>query len=318
VRITLEGVDGVGKTTLATAIYRLISETYPDDAVQLEHYGPPKQHPLVEYALDQQDYRPGLRRHVVCDRLHWGELVYGPLYRDKSELDGAGFRFVELLLLARGAVTWHVTADLDTIYERVDTRGDDYVLREDLALIKSRYDKLETQSATFAGRVDTLRTPVEVLARELVTQAEYYENAAQRLNRYPSYIGRPTPSVVLFGEKRGGQPPYPTTAAFYPERKAGSAATLLEALPDAYWRTAGIANVLEEPDVKGLLETLGEPKVVALGRVADRALTELGVPHGTVPHPQYVKRFYNKYVQDYGVLIEETARSGEDNGTWPK
>src|SRR4051812_24466763 len=117
--VILEGVDGSGKTTLAEAVAKELQNRYPDAQHELFHRGPPERHPLDEYAFDIEDYRPGAGVHVVADRWHYGELIYGPIYRGKSELGTSGFRWLELFLKARGVAVWHVTQSLDTLHQRL-------------------------------------------------------------------------------------------------------------------------------------------------------------------------------------------------------
>ena len=44
---------------------------------------------------------------------------------------------------------------------------------------------------------------------------------------------------------------------------------------------------------------------------------KLGIDHGGVPHPQYVRRFHSKRKLEYGMLIREHAKSKEMKVSWP-
>jgi hypothetical protein len=50
------------------------------------------------------------------------------------------------------------------------------------------------------------------------------------------------------------------------------------------------------------------PAVVALGRLASKTLTDLGVEHEAVPHPQWVRRFRSKQMGWYAQEIKEAAQ----------
>lgn len=87
--VVLEGCDGSGKTVLAR---RLAAE----HGYEIVKTGPPApgEDPGLSYitALRGALARPG---RTVFDRLHLGELIYGPLLRGGSRLDGGGLRVIE-------------------------------------------------------------------------------------------------------------------------------------------------------------------------------------------------------------------------------
>ena len=57
----------------------------------------------------------------------------------------------------------------------------------------------------------------------------------------------------------------------------------------------GLANAkdLGPTGIIELRHALGDPKVVALGKEAARVADSSGVPFGSVPHPQYHRRFHH-------------------------
>jgi thymidylate kinase len=137
--IIVEGPDGVGKTTLVESIADYTS------GVHVLHRGPPVGDPLVEYTFeDLDDYHwSGI---WVCDRWHWGELVYGPYYRGRSELGWSGFRQVDDYLLSKGAVIAYLTEPVETLAERVAGRGDDYIKVDDLPYLVGAYELVAAES----------------------------------------------------------------------------------------------------------------------------------------------------------------------------
>ena len=92
--IILEGPDGGGKTTLATWLKREHGFSYV-------HAGPPTEPAdmLAEYGAQLWKALHG-RKNVVFDRLHLGELVYGPVLRDCDGLGYYGRRLLERVLNA--------------------------------------------------------------------------------------------------------------------------------------------------------------------------------------------------------------------------
>lgn len=316
--IVLEGVDGAGKSTLAEAIAGKLHDA------EVRHAGPLDSHPLSAYALAFEDYAPGTGRHVVCDRLHWGELIYGPLYRGGSRLTEPMFRWTELYLRARGAVAFHVTQDLEVIQARLRLRGEDYLESHHVEQVWREFGEVADRSLLRVGDVRPGLDEIDRMAERIVQAAIYYDSQAAHIySRFPGYVGHATPGALLVGDKRGGQPPYETRAAFMP-RAGNSGAYLMSALgPPSQawpgWRGVGLVNALdEEIDLRELVADLGEPIVVALGRNAHEELDRQGIEHGAVPHPQYIRRFFNKRAAEYGGIIAQAINTGEQHISWPK
>ena len=141
--IATEGVDGAGKSTIAQRLADEIQRRYPNDRVEVWHRGVPERHVLEEYGTDIEKVREeNPVRHIVTDRWHLGPLVYAPIYRDTGpygELGVAGFRWIELLLAARGARMNIVTQPLEKIVKRLTARGEDYLQPEHVALVRDRF-----------------------------------------------------------------------------------------------------------------------------------------------------------------------------------
>jgi len=74
--IILEGPDCAGKTTLAKELEKC--------GYKIVHNGPPKtDDPFREYALQIEE---SAKVNTVFDRLHIGEMIYGPILRGKSRI----------------------------------------------------------------------------------------------------------------------------------------------------------------------------------------------------------------------------------------
>jgi hypothetical protein len=299
VLIIVEGTDGAGKSTLVSKIAAdLICDPGPD--VEILHRGPPKNHPLIEYETPLFDYRPGSGRHIICDRWHVGEWVYPKVMGRSTQADEPTWVHIELFLRSRGALTIYLPTSLGEMERRIRDRGDDYVDVSQLAAINygfmNRFTKL--LSARTTGE-----TPSKIikLARIIELQAHIRHNG--------SYVGSSNPKALLVGERREFNEPYPPAFGPFP---ATSGHYLLSSLiPTDLMRRVGLANAYEE-DLYDLWSQLEKPIVVALGRRAHRELDAAGVPHGSVPHPQYVRRFHHKHSRWYAGLIEKAMFSQED------
>lgn len=313
--IALEGVDGSGKSTVADAVIKTIKKRFPDDDVEYLHFSQLKTDPIDEYALEFEGYAPNSGLHFVCDRLHWGETIYGPLYRGESALSKAAFRWVEMYLAARGATTWHVTAALETVQERLADRGEDYLAPEDVEYVWKRFTAVTETALTAGGTAYTDKWNVWDIAEAIVNDAAYKDQAAASVFD-PHYIGRSLPTAILVGDVQGNSDPGVTAAPFMP-RGASCGGFLMEALPEQWWWQLGICNA-NEIDLELVRETRFTPEFVALGSNASKALDVLAIEHGTVPHPQKVRRFNHGEQSQYGTLIRQAATDQKDYLSWPK
>lgn len=312
--IILEGCDGAGKSTLSDAIVKEIEYRFPGQDIETVHSSQLKNDPIDEYALEYEAYVPGNGQHFVVDRLHWGETIYGPLYRKKSALSKGAFRWVEMYLKARGATTWHVSAALETVENRLRVRGEDYLQTHDVEHVWSSFNEVAKTALTCGGTAMTDQADPETLAKIIVDEAIYNEITARDAFR-PEYIGRALPSALLVGDKQGNSDPGATKAPFMP-RGQSCGDFFMASLPELWWHQVGIVNVYET-DVLDLLDKLYYPYVVAMGAFATKELHRLGVEHAVVPHPQKIRRFHNPRGSEYGALIRLTHTTQEKHLSWP-
>lgn len=296
--IIVEGPDCAGKTTFVEELDAQLH--HRSTIIKTGPPVPPDRDIFEEYEqqLDKKRYPLGV---TVADRFHWGEWVYGPLFRPPGRGTEAAWRHIELFLASRGAVVIYLHKPTHELADCLNTRGDDMVNEGHVDRIQAGYrwcvenTILPTISLRMPGTFEASHLATMAIQRILVSSAV----------GKTSYIGVGRPNVLLFGEKRGGQDPGADVACFVPRPKS-CGKFLLEALPEDFWPRAGFANALEDRP-QSLWSVLGSPPVVALGRSADKALTESKVPHSTVPHPQWVRRFHHDKRDEYGELIADVV-----------
>lgn len=172
----MEGADGVGKTTFVELLMHFLDHT------TVLHRGPPEKEPWLEYTEELEDYEPqaapGEGPTVVCDRWHWGELVYGPLYRGESKLGWPGMLAVDRFLNDRGAIAVFLDGDEPTVTRRCFTeRGEDYLQPEHVGWVLETYRTVALQS-----RVPVLhyQDPDRSHALDVVRAAYAFERSAAR------------------------------------------------------------------------------------------------------------------------------------------
>lgn len=307
--IVLEGPDGVGKTTVANKLHDLLAH----GDVRRLHKGVPTDHPLIEYERDIEWYVPGAGVHVICDRWHVGEAVYGPIIRG-SGMTEEEWLHIELFLAARGALLVYVDASDATLTDRYDE--DQYPNLEQLLTIAGRYRKFFhriTPCARMKLFVD--RDVGTEYIEHIIECAVSLEVAAIPLRQYPSYVGPPDAKLLLLGDKKGPMQDEREHQACFVPYAGTSGRYLLSACPWLRLGYAGVANANEE-NVDALRDDLANPVLVTLGREADQSLKEKYIPHGSVPHPQYVRRFHHKRLHEYGYTILQAAAYQEDM-LWP-
>jgi hypothetical protein len=325
--IILEGPDGAGKSTLALELVKKIAARRPRDGVDAVHVGPPTRHPINEYLRPLRTYRPGANQHLILDRWHWGEAIYPQIRGRKTELDDAGWWSIEAYLRRLGAVVVHCEREsrreyLNVYRERaIDGTPDAWQVRH-LDQIRFEFDRV-----AFRSHLTTHYHRPSYPIDDIIGIAQRLDDAYANLRHYVTYLGPRIPRVLLVGDVRHNPDHLPEHAldpAFLPFR-ATSGHFLLNALHDVSansqknqgLRGFGLVNACDVDNVAALWNELRNPRVVALGRNAHTRLAKLDVPHGVVPHPQYVRRFHSKSRSTYGRLIHRVIATGEDSGKWP-
>ena len=131
--VVFEGVDGVGKTTLANKI----AEMYKVDVVHND-----KSLTYEDGKKNSYNYIETLRNMKTCviDRLvHTGEAVYAPIYRGYDGSDY--FEDLETKMMEEfNIIIVYVYADDETIKNRLKNRGEDYINIEDIKELKNNYN----------------------------------------------------------------------------------------------------------------------------------------------------------------------------------
>lgn len=136
--IILEGIDGSGKSTLAEAL----KQASPIPAT-IVHRGPLEG--TVEDELIYPLNRVGSDELLIADRWHVGEMIYGPIYRGRSEVFGEYNTIIENLLQDMNAVRIIMSPPLDIVEDRLNERGEDYLLPEHAEEVYNFYENYAIQ-----------------------------------------------------------------------------------------------------------------------------------------------------------------------------
>ena len=124
--IVLEGIDGVGKTTLAN----LLSKTYDAGIIHATRETPNDWawfNELMDLAKD---------RNIIMDRSFWGQFVYQD--PEERKLSWEQLHELEHRLEQEGGKLIYVTANTSDILERLKGRAE--ILSRPLELLKEHYE----------------------------------------------------------------------------------------------------------------------------------------------------------------------------------
>lgn len=289
--VVLEGADFTGKTTLAKELERL--------GFRYVHNGPPKSEDMFEeYTRQLESIKPG--EDVVFDRLHLGELVYGPVMRNGSWLTWPQARLLNRLLFAKGGILVYCSAPPgDIINGWVRRRLSEYVDEEQkIHRVIKNYTDLWLRELRESPSVRRYhRQEWEGRANNFAESLVYYR--VRRDLTAMGATGEPKARFLVVGEAPGGE----RDLAFYSDRN--SSGFLNERLWEAGYKEKELLFI-NARDKRGRTRDLrpiyqAMMPVIALGKVAQATCRAQNIPFMAAPHPQYVKRFkkgqYEKYTE---------------------
>jgi hypothetical protein len=125
----IEGPDGAGKTALSCQICNHFSMAY-------HHEGPPPAE-LTELGAYYTNRLLEAKEPTVFDRLHLGELIYGPLLRGGHRLSPGGQQFVNSAIVATGSTVVICLPPWPTCL--VNNRSKEELIKDEV-LLKLAYD----------------------------------------------------------------------------------------------------------------------------------------------------------------------------------
>lgn len=282
----IEGPDACGKTTLAKSV------AFEDHIYA--HQGPFQNDVLnetIEHVRRHEMTAGALLtpRNVVFDRLHLGELVYGPLLRGESLLDNVEFRMIERYLLSLQGVMVVALPPLSVMLENWErTRTE----REELVTRRGQMIAVYDLYHALMHRPDVPVIVYDYTTHTLEATRVNVERVRPPVNRGPGIGHFKAGVTLLVGEQvnlnQPGQrlPFIGSVSGYYLTSKLEEWGVRESEL---YWINA--LDPQGQPTDASFINDLQPGRVVALGGVAHAWCHANDVVAHASPHPQYWRRF---------------------------
>lgn len=326
--LSLTGADGTGKTTLVSELSKQLEYTsrHFDKPADMED-GKNQYFSFIKELNEDEN--------IITDRLHEGEWVYAPLYRNYK----ADYlrEFEQEVINKHGFLQVYVKAELQTIIDRTRKRGEDFVKEEHFQTVLDLFDDFMNEQAMPFIEIDTTNSETENDVKRVI-EAFNKVNTIWNLtkNDIPSNViskpvqprGNIEAEIMVVGQNPGGKGKgeYSTTWSHGPNSKLVTEATKAAGIFKNCWFTNLVPYPTEDnkitkqniDDTQHILYAqyeLIKPKViVALGDIVfDNLNTIFGdeVPIISMKHPSYVTRFLSgdkDYISKYALGFEEAKQ----------
>jgi len=273
-RIILEGPDGTGKTTLARQLAEKLGLKYQHEKIPMDG---------LKYYVNLVS---SMEDNIVYDRCYLGEAIYPSVFGDtfRRDLTRGEVHMLEMALVAKGAI---MIKCLTSVYETWDTiikRGDLLIKNKEMnEEIHRRYldwfGRTLLPGFIYNYKVDDLDDVLHKIV--IILDTGYGPSLVSSVSGFSS--GSPR---MLVGEKRNQG-----TQAF--TSHVGCSAWFHELLAesgDRYYLTNS-----DQPTLAQEIQVVDPIEIISLGTEAHMVLTFMDVEHTRLPHPQYVKRFLNRF-----------------------
>ncbi len=103
---------------------------------------------------------------IILDRFFPSEMVYSLPKRGYESMNDHDLERFESVLKHRKHLLLYCDPTLPVLYERLETRGDDYIQKEDIEVLYKRYQKFLNKTTLNYLRLDTT-LPVEQLIEQI-------------------------------------------------------------------------------------------------------------------------------------------------------
>lgn len=274
--IILEGCDKTGKTTLADILVKKFG-------FKKVVSGPPTGDPYVDYVKKLKS----ARQNTVFDRLCYGELVYGPIYRGKSLINQEKLRNLELLAMAKNTIVIFCHDNVKNLSRRFKRDGEKFSKMTDIKKISSSFKEI----------MRDCRLPVihHQIGTNDLTRGNKLKKIIKRFSRdvpaLDDVIGKiDRPRLLLVGDKRNTRGRYSSVGLPF---DFGPSSRFLFNQLRSLTDDIAIMNS-DHPRLRAAIMAIRPELIISLGKNAHHRLNMIGIEdHFLVPHPSYENRFHH-------------------------
>ncbi len=292
--IIIEGADRTGKTRLATEICQAFKYDY-------KHFGVPGPNPADEYL----DFLLNLKTPTVCDRFYVGELVYGPMLRQKESITPFQRSVIERVVRYLGGFIIHADTDWGLVKERF------LLSKEPISLEQNAESHMRFKTVMKSIKIPRVRYNgrTEIDLSEAVFQLHPFIDMQLERSKFIPIHGIGTtigPKIIFIGDALSSKNSWmrlpfsggPASTFFFNQ--------LAKSKIDERFVYVQNQDTLTKEQID-LLRT-DQNVVVALGNEAAGKLNKLRCCFIQLPHPQYWNRFQKKNHDRYSEMLDKVNR----------
>lgn len=293
--IILEGVDKAGKSYLADQLSR-------EFGFPIKKFGIPKGNPIPGYI---EELNNGEVHPVIYDRFIYGEIPYSIVKKRTRFMRYLELKVLDLMVQSRPHLVIYVRPTRNTIIQRLNTLGDDYIGQGEAIALYEEYDNvmenITSNCIIYDGSEKGYQQVISAVI-EIIVHPKRWLERKEWLGYKHAGIGTLTPKYLFVADKYNENARYQVTLC------SASGEFLFRCLEEVGipTRFCHFTNALQDGNKinNGLLDILNPQKIICLGMAALSSINGIAYPKTSLPHPAYWRRFHSNNVDGYIDMLE--------------
>lgn len=295
--VIIEGCDGVGKSTLAKRLNKLLNFFYFKDSYHEDG--------LKRYL----NLTTTLSPFTIADRFHLGEVVYPIIKNDgRKALLEHEQHMIERCLQSQPHLLIYCETTVDNIEKAFKVRGEDFITVEQIPAVLQAYNMSFERSILTKIKVDPRESYFGHSLKIILSEYSKKLNRYWRALKFQSTGLNDHPKLMLVGDNysSGREVNVNTFTSRSFHNHMHSAQFLHKALSISKNKSVYITNANKTRDQFNNISLLEDEvrfvqpaEIIALGKNARELLVKTGFDHTVINHPQHEKRFNHKNIITY-------------------